>query len=326
MVMTGAPRRRPSSTIGSRAGAVAIGLLVDGVLGEPPASVHPVARFGQAMARADERWWADRRSAGVRHAALGVAPAAALGLVADRAAGPFPALSGTTALAAAGRSLFAACRDVADALEVGDVAAARALLPTLVGRDPDGLDEKDMARAVIESLAENLSDAVVASAFWGVCAGTPGVLAHRAANTLDAMVGHRSARYERFGWAAARLDDLLAWPAARLTALLVVLAAPERTGEIWHAVRHQAPAHPSPNAGVAEAAFAGALGLRLGGTSSYGGRSEIRPPLGTGRSPESTDIRRALDLARRVVIQLELLLLAGSALGARRRAVRGRTR
>ncbi len=301
--------RRPS-TIGRRAGAVAIGLLVDGALGEPPASLHPVARFGQAMARADERWWADRRSAGVRHAALGVGGAAVVGVVAEGAAGPGAALAGATALAAAGRSLFTACGDVAGALERGDLTLARDLLPTLVGREPDGLDEKEIARAVIESLAENLSDAVVASAFWGVCAGAPGVLAHRAANTLDAMVGYRSARYERFGWAAARLDDLLAWPAARITALLVVVAAPERRGEIWHAVRCQAPVHPSPNAGVAEAAFAGALGLRLGGTNRYGGRVEIRPPLGSGRSPEAADIRRALVLARRVVRQLEVLLAA----------------
>jgi adenosylcobinamide-phosphate synthase len=262
------------------------------------------------MARADERWWADRRSAGVRHAALGVGGAAVVGLVAEGAAGPGAALAGATALAAAGRSLFTACGDVAGALERGDLTLARDLLPTLVGREPDGLDEKEIARAVIESLAENLSDAVVASAFWGVCAGAPGVLAHRAANTLDAMVGYRSARYERFGWAAARLDDLLAWPAARITALLVVVAAPERRGEIWHAVRCQAPVHPSPNAGVAEAAFAGALGLRLGGTNSYGGRVEIRPPLGSGRSPEAADIRRALVLARRVVRQLEVLLAA----------------
>jgi adenosylcobinamide-phosphate synthase len=314
---------RSSSAIGRRAGAVAIGLLVDGALGEPPAAVHPVARFGQAMARADARWWADRRSAGVRHAALGVGPAVAVGLVAERATGPVVAIAGATALAAAGRSLFSGCGDVADALESGDLSVARNLLPSLVGREPDGLDEKEIARAVIESLAENLSDAVVATAFWGVVAGTPGVLAHRAANTLDAMVGYRSARYERFGWAAARLDDLLAWPAARVTALLVGLAAPERRGEIWHAVRRQAPAHPSPNAGVAEAAFAGALGLALGGTNSYGGREEVRPALGTGRSPEAADIRRALRLARRVVLQLELLLVAMAALGAHRRRKRG---
>jgi adenosylcobinamide-phosphate synthase len=311
--------RRQGSSLGARAGAVAVGLALDWALGEPPARIHPVARFGQAMVRAEERWWADRRSAGVRHAALGVLPAGAAGLVAERVAGRAPSLAGGTALTAAGRSLFGACADVARALEAGDVAAARDLLPTLVGRDPQGLDEKEIARAVIESLSENLCDAVVASAFWGVVAGTPGVLAHRAANTLDAMVGHRSARYERFGWAAARLDDLLAWPPARLTALLVVLAEPDRAREVVQAVRLDAPAHPSPNAGVAEAAFAGALGLRLGGSVSYGGRAEVRPTLGTGRPPEPADIRRALVLARRVVARLELLLVAAALVGAWRR-------
>jgi adenosylcobinamide-phosphate synthase len=321
VVVTAARRGRRS--LGARAGAVAVGLSLDWALGEPPEGIHPVARFGQSMARAEERWWADRRSAGVRHAVMGVLPAAALGLVAERVMGRAPALAGGTALAAAGRSLFGACEDVACALESGDVAAARGLLPTLVGRDPQGLDEKGIARAVIESLSENLCDAVVASAFWGAVAGTPGVLAHRAANTLDAMVGHRSTRYERFGWAAARLDDLLAWPPARLTALLVVMAEPDRAREIFHAVRLQAPAHPSPNAGVAEAAFAGALGLRLGGSVSYGGRAEVRPVLGTGRPPEAADIRRALALARRVVAGLELLLVTAALLGAWRRRSNG---
>jgi adenosylcobinamide-phosphate synthase len=313
------PEMRGRSWLGRRAGAVAVGLALDRALGEPPARVHPVARFGRGMARAEQRWWADSRSAGIRHAALGVVPPAALGLVAERATGRERALAGATALSAAARSLLGACDDVTRALEAGDVPAARALLPTLVGRDPEGLDEKEIARAVIESLSENLSDAVVASAFWGTVAGTPAVLAHRAANTLDAMVGYRSARYERFGWAAARLDDLLGWAPARLTALLVVLSEPARAGEIWHAVQRQAPAHPSPNAGVAEAAFAAALGLRLGGTNSYGGRAEVRPALGTGRPPEVADIRRALALARRVLVGLELLVVAAAAMGAVRR-------
>jgi len=319
MVTARARWSRRRSTLGRRAGAIAVGLLVDGAFGEPPEAIHPVARFGQGMVHAEDRWWADRRSAGVGYAALGVGSVTALGLVADRTVGPAPALAAGTAMAVAGRSLFAVCSDVAHALEMGDLPAARGFLPSLVGRDAEGLDEKEMARAVIESLAENLSDAVVASAFWGLCAGTPGVLAHRAANTLDAMVGHRSARYERFGWAAARLDDVLGWLAARLSAALVVLAAPRRAREIGHAVRRQAPDHPSPNAGVAEAAFAGALGLRLGGTNSYGGREEVRPMLGTGAAPEVADIRRALRLARRVVVQLEVLLLGAAALGVARR-------
>ncbi|HXQ19259.1 MAG TPA: adenosylcobinamide-phosphate synthase CbiB [Acidimicrobiales bacterium] len=306
-------------TLGRRAGAIAVGLLADAALGEPPARVHPVARFGRGMEWAEGRWWADRRGAGVRHAALGVGAATVLGLVADRAIGRTRALATATGLAAAARSLVAAGGAVAGALERGDLSGARDRLPALVGRDTASLDEKEIARAVIESLSENLSDAVVASVFWGLCAGTPGVLAHRAANTLDAMVGHRSERYARFGWAAARLDDVLAWPAARLTVGLVALAEPRRVGDIWHAVREQAPGHPSPNAGMAEAAFAAALGLRLGGTNSYGGRVEVRPTLGVGPPPEVRDIRRALRLARRVWVELELLLVGMALLGSRRR-------
>lgn len=316
--MTRRVDERPRS-LRRRAGAVALGLLADAALGEPPAPVHPVARFGRGMEWAERRWWDDRRGAGVRHAAFGVGSATALGLLADRVMGRTRALAVATGLSAAARSLVATCAAVAGALERGDLSAARGLLPALVGRDAECLDEKEIARAVIESLAENLSDAVVASAFWGLCAGTPGVLAHRAANTLDAMVGHRSKRYARFGWAAARLDDVLGWPAARLTVGLVALAEPGRAGDIWHAVRHQAPGHPSPNAGVAEAAFAGALGLRLGGTNSYGGRVEVRPMLGLGPPPEVPDIRRALRLARRVRVELELLLVATALLGSWRR-------
>jgi adenosylcobinamide-phosphate synthase len=315
MVVSGRAPGRRSSEIGRRAGAVALGLAVDAFFGEPPARVHPVACFGRAMTAAEERWWADGRATGVRYAALGVAPAVAAGFLAEWVLGPAGALGGATALAAASRSLLGACADVARALDHGNLPAARGLLPTLVGRDPDGLDEKEIARAVIESLSENLSDAVVASALWGVIAGTPGVLAHRAANTLDAMVGHHTARFERFGWASARLDDLMGWPAARLTAALVAAATPARAGEIWRAVRDQAPAHPSPNAGVAEAAFAGALGLRLGGSSTYGGRAEIRPGLGSGPPPETQDIDVALRLARRVLARLELLLVGVAVCG-----------
>jgi adenosylcobinamide-phosphate synthase len=327
MVVSARARGRRSSSFGRRAGAVALGLAVDALLGEPPARAHPVAHFGRAMTVAEERWWADSRTAGVRYAALGVAPAVAAGIVADWVLGPAGALGGATALAAASRSLLGACEDVARALDCGDLPTARRLLRSLVGRDPDDLDEKEIARAVIESLSENLSDAVVASALWGVIAGAPGVLAHRAANTLDAMVGHRTVRHERFGWASARLDDLMGWPAARLTAALVGVAAPSRATEIWRAVRDQAPAHPSPNAGVAEAAFAGALGRRLGGSSTYGGRVEIRPGLGSGPPPEPGDIEAALRLSRRVLARLELLLVGVAVCGwLRARRARGAVR
>ena len=151
------------------------------------------------------------------------------------------------------------------------ISTARARLPFLCGRDPGHLDGDGLARAVVESVAENTSDAVVAALVWAAVAGPAGVVAHRCANTLDAMVGHRSPRHERFGWAAARLDDVVGWAPARLTALLAIALAPAVGGspaEAWQLWRAERNRHPSPNAGQAEAAFAGALGTRLGGRSS----------------------------------------------------------
>jgi adenosylcobinamide-phosphate synthase len=148
---------------------------------------------------------------------------------------------------------------------------------------------------------------VIAPALWAALAGAPGVLGYRAINTLDAMVGHRSPRYSRFGWAAARADDAAAWVPARVTALLVAAVRPAAAGRVWHAVRSQAGAHPSPNAGVAEAAFAAALGVRLGGLNSYQGRQERRPDLGTGPPPAAADIGRAIRLSRDVTAALAAL-------------------
>jgi adenosylcobinamide-phosphate synthase len=246
----------------------------------------------------------------VAHAVAGVG----LGLAAGR-------LVGSTALATwvavAGRALGAAATEVGAALDGGDLPRARSLLPGLVGRDPTDLDEKELARAVVESVAENTVDAVVAPALWAALLGAPGALGFRAVNTLDAMVGHRSARYGRYGWASARLDDLAGWVPARVTAGLVAFVRPTAAPAVWTAVRTQAPAHPSPNAGVAEAAFAAALGLCLGGENHYcepGGsgatarRVELRPPLGTGRPAEAGDIARAVDLSRDVSLALACAL------------------
>jgi adenosylcobinamide-phosphate synthase len=206
---------------------------------------------------------------------------------------------------------------IAGALERGDVEAARERLPHLCGRDPSALDAQQLARAVVESVAENTADAVVNALTWGALAGTPGLLAFRAVNTLDAMVGHRSPRLIRFGWASARLDDVAGWPGARLTALLTVAASEDR-GRAWRVWRRDAGSHPSPNAGHAEAAFAGALGVRLGGTLQYrheversdsnrgggratGGRTEHRPVLGAELRPVAVaDVERACRLSRRV--------------------------
>ncbi|MGM0347348.1 cobalamin biosynthesis protein, partial [Streptomyces sp. Adlamb9] len=168
-------------------------------------------------------------------------------------------------------------------------------------------------RAVVESVAENTSDAVVGALVWGAAAGVPGLLGFRAVNTLDAMVGHKSPRHRRFGWASARLDDVAGWPGARLTAVLAAAAGPDPRGAV-RAWRADARRHPSPNAGPVEASFAGALGVRLGGTLSYGGRVEHRPVLngGAGRAVQVPDIGRAVRLSRRVG-----LLALGTTVAAR---------
>jgi adenosylcobinamide-phosphate synthase len=184
---------------------------------------------------------------------------------------------------------------------VSELDEARRLLPSLVGRDPSQLDASEIARAAIESVAENTVDAAICSAFWGVVGGAPAVLAHRAINTMDAMVGHHSDHYENYGWASARLDDLAAWLPARLTALLAAIVTPSRCRQIAHAVRNDAPGHPSPNSGVSEAAFAAALDIKLGGTSCYGDTIEHRVILHeTGKSPSLADIAKTNQLSRRI--------------------------
>lgn len=279
------------------AGAAAAGLALDALVGEPPAALHPVAAFGQAMGALERRCYAPRRSNGVLHAALGVG----LGATAGRAVGR-PALA--TAVCVAGRCLWDTALHLASHLEAGRLEDARAGLCGLVGRDGTDLDAKEMSRAVVESVAENTVDAIVAPALWAAALGAPGAGAYRAVNTLDAMVGHRTARYERYGWASAHLDDLAGFVPARVTAALVALCRPATAGEILRCLRRQAPAHPSPNAGVAEAAFAAALGLRLGGVNRYHGRSELRPELGVGRVPEPGDVAGAVALSRQVTFAL----------------------
>ena len=175
----------------------------------------------------------------------------------------------------------------------------------LVGRDTAELSADEVARATVESVAENASDAVVAPLLWGAVAGLPGLLGYRAVNTLDAMIGHRSPRYRRFGWAAARLDDLLNLVPARLAAWGVAVWAPVVDGtadDTIRVVRRDAGQHPSPNAGVIEAAFAGALDVRLGGSNVYHGAVEDRGILGDGRTAQVADIARASRLANAVCI------------------------
>ncbi|ASU86139.1 cobalamin biosynthesis protein [Nocardiopsis gilva YIM 90087] len=282
-----------------------LGAALDRVVPDPRRG-HPVALFGEAASRLERRVYRPSRARGAAFTALAVGPVVALGVLGERVRNPAlraALTAGVTWAVVGGDMLGREAERIADALEAGDVDAARRRLPHLCGRDPESLDEKGIARATVESVAENTSDAVVAPLLWGGLLGLPGLLGYRAVNTLDAMVGHRSERYERFGWASARLDDVANWAPARLTALLAAAAAPLVSGDARRTLRIRARygrCHPSPNAGHCEAAFAGALDLRLGGTNSYRGRVEHRPELGTGRHPEVHDIRRAVRLARAV--------------------------
>jgi adenosylcobinamide-phosphate synthase len=297
-----------------RALGAAAGLVIDRLVGEPPVPDrwHPVALFGAGAAALEDRIYDDRTAPGAVLAAAGVAAAALAG-----AALRSPVAAGY--LATAGRGLHDAATAVGDALVAGDLDLARARLPALVGRDPRPLDGTAIARAVVESVAENTGDAVVAPALWTLAAGPVGAFVHRAGDTMDSMVGYRDETYRRFGTPAARLDDVLAWVPARATAALVALVRPARAGDVLRTVRADAGRHPSPNAGVVEAAFAAALGLRLGGGENrYGDVVEHRPALGTGRDPEAADVAAAVALSRHVTWALAALLAAAGAAGLAR--------
>jgi adenosylcobinamide-phosphate synthase len=291
------------------AGGIIAGTAIDAVLGDPRRG-HPVAAFGRAAQALQDRMYADSAWRGAGYTACCVLAAMVPGAVAHRLTRRRPWLRLAAAAAAAwtvtgSASLTAQAQRIARALADGDLQAARSALPSLCGRDPGGLDERELARAVIESVAENTSDAVVAPLLWGAVAGLPGFLAYRAINTLDSMVGYRSPEYARFGWASARLDDVVNWAPARLTGLMacaLAAVAGGRRATAWRALRSYGPRHPSPNAGRCEAAFAGALDVRLGGTNAYGGVPESRPGLGDGRAPEPGDIDRAVRLCRAITV------------------------
>ncbi|MEV4166966.1 cobalamin biosynthesis protein [Nonomuraea dietziae] len=326
--------------IWSRSAGIALGVLVDAVVGDPRRG-HPVALFGRAAAALERRLYGDARPNGVAHVAICVGAAAGLGVLAslapERVPGGSPTRLGSSkagpgvvravvevGLTAAatwavlgGTTLAREGVHMAEALEAKDIEAARKRLPHLCGRDPRTLEAPELARATVESLAENTSDAVVAPLFWGAIAGVPGLLAYRAVNTLDAMVGHRSPRYERFGWAAARLDDVANYVPARITGLLAVLAAPD-SGRALRVLRRDGHRHPSPNAGRCEAAFAGALDVTLGGVNVYGSRVEHRPEMGEGPRPEVRDIRRAVRLTRTVSLAAAAIAVLVPALWPRR--------
>lgn len=307
----------------SRAAGLALGFAADQVLGDPQ-RFHPVAGFGRVATALEERRYADSRIRGAAYWVVLVGPLVGTGLLVERVGRGRPALHTLLTAAATwavlgGASLDQEARVVEELLPL-DLPAARRRLTHLVGRDTNALDEAGVARAVVESVAENTSDAVVSSLVWGAVAGIPGLLAHRAANTLDAMVGHQNPRYHRFGWASARTDDLLNLPGSRLSAALAVLLGEDAraAAATW---RRDAGAHPSPNAGPVEAVFAGALGIRLGGRNTYGDRTEDRVLLGAGRPAARQDIARARALARRVQRGALLVAIGMLVLARRARAV-----
>jgi adenosylcobinamide-phosphate synthase len=310
--------------------AVALAVILDAWLGEPVRLYrlvdHPVVLIGR-LAGGLERWLLDpaasarrQRLAGCSLFLLVVAAALAAGLLLTAVCSRLPAgwvIEGALLSSLiAWRSLVDHVREVAAGLRVG-LEEARRRIARIVGRDPDTLDAPGVARAAIESLAENLSDGVVAPLLVAALGGLPAALVYKAVNTLDSMVGHKSARYRHFGWASARADDLLNLVPARATGLALVAAAIFAGADgrgAWRAMRRDAGRHRSPNAGWPEAAMAGALGLRLAGPRVYGGVRVDDAWMGDGRADAAAvDIDRALGLARRAYWPLAALVVLVSA-------------
>nr|WP_211401731.1 adenosylcobinamide-phosphate synthase CbiB [Bradyrhizobium iriomotense] len=301
---------------------MAVAMVVDAFLGWPSwlfARIgHPVTWLGRLIGAIDAGWNrssdppALRRAAGIAGALLVIAFSVALGwMLQSLLASGWVQIVMVGALAwplVALRSLHDHVAAVAKPLQAGDVAAAREAVSRIVGRDPAALDEAGIARAAIESLAENASDGIVAPMFWGALLGLPGILGYKAINTLDSMIGHRSERHEAFGWAAARIDDVANFIPARLTGLLFVLLAPRRS-EALACMTRDARRHRSPNAGWPEAAMAGALGVRLSGPRIYHGSVTKEPWLNEGaRDPHPADIGEGLNVYRRAMLLLASLL------------------
>jgi adenosylcobinamide-phosphate synthase len=300
--------------------ALALALALDLVLGDPHYRMHPVRLLGAAIAtgeRALRRTPLPDRLAGalLALATLLLATGLALGLSMTvwRYGGPLAGLmidAALTYFTLAGRALAQEGRAIAARIEADDLPGARISLAGIVGRDTDLLGESEIARATIETIAENSVDALIAPAFWALLLGPAGAWTHKAASTLDSMVGYRNERYERFGTAGARLDDALAWIPARLAIPLVVAASAVVGGDwraAWATGMSDRLKHASPNSAHGEAAFAGALGVRLGGIVHYAGVPSARPLIGeTYPVPRGLDVRAAV----RLLVALEVLLLA----------------
>ncbi|MGZ4782208.1 MAG: cobalamin biosynthesis protein [Oryzihumus sp.] len=310
----------------ARAAGLALGFAADALVGDPRRG-HPVAAFGRVARAAERRWWADSRPRGAAYTAGLVAGAAGLGWAGERlvrgsAVGEAAVVAAASWSVLGGTSLAREGAAMSGLLREGDLPGARRRLSHLCARDATGLEADELARASVESLAENTSDAVVAPLLWGAVAGAPGLLGYRAVNTLDAMVGYRSPRHQHFGWASARLDDLVNLVPARVAALLATATAwfvGGRGDDAWRVWQRDAAAHPSPNAGPVEAAFAGALGVRLGGVNRYGDHEEDRGVLDGGREVRVRDLRRAVTLSRAVSVSALAVAVVVAAGAGRRR-------
>jgi adenosylcobinamide-phosphate synthase len=321
-------RRRVRMAAADASGLVA-GYLLDIVFGDPR-RWHPVAGFGRFAATLEKRLYADDQRAGARFAAIAVGAPVFAATAASLATRRRPVARAALVAAATwavlgGTSLRREALAMAGELEFGDLDAARARVPNLCGRDPSTLDKDELARATVESVAENTSDAVVGPLVWGGLLGLPGLIGYRAVNTLDAMVGHRNERYQRFGTASARADDAANLVPSRLTAGLTMAGASwvegsaARSAWIWF---RDGDNHPSPNSGQCEAAMAGALGVQLGGRNVYSGRIEERPTLGDGPRPAPRDVERAARLSTVVGVSALAVAVGYRLARARRTKVR----
>lgn len=293
-----------------------VALALDALIGWPDGLYrrvsHPVVWIGALIAALDRRWnrGGHRVARGMLAALVVIGAALVPATLLTWALAPLP--FGAVALGVlawplvAARSLHDHVAAVARPLAAGNMPAARAAVAMIVGRDLDDRPQP-IARAALESLAENSSDGVVAPVLWAAIAGLPGIAAYKAINTLDSMIGHMSPRHALFGRFAARLDDLVNLPASRLTGLLFVAAA--RSRRAWQVMRRDARRHRSPNAGWPEAAMAGALDVRLSGPRSYGGVETPEPWLNEGaRDPGAAELKRGLAIYRRAMVLLGLLL------------------
>jgi adenosylcobinamide-phosphate synthase len=303
-------------------GQVAAGLLLDAVFGEPPEAIHPTVLMGRAISMFEGSALAgeepgSRRLAGIAlafslPALVFISTTKLLDALPERLRGTVGAILISTTLSM--RGLAEAAGGVERALAERRPDEARTRVGRFVGRDTEGLSEPEVCRAAVESVAENASDGVVAPMLYGAIFGAPGALTYKAINTLDSMVGHPQPPHAEFGWASARLDDLANLAPSRATALAVAVVSgkPLRTLRI---ARRYGPLTASPNAGVAEAAFAGALGVVLGGANRYGGMLRRGPTLGEGRAPGAGDIPRAVSIMRRCCVLLGALALLKAAAG-----------